>query len=639
LRLLSDLSFNEGDLPQAIKYADELIRLAEKLKNDTALFNGYFIKGTKETDLNSVNDALYCYITSTKVAEKLHNLTKEAVAYSAMGDVYSTAKNHIEAMLYYNKAIAVLRKQKAANTLISVLLNAGDELRADGDEHTDEKKYDSALVYFREARSIVDTITSIVDSNSYQAQKIYSLGDIGMLYDRKGQVDSAEKDLNLALNMLRGTGDQGATSDYLLSLSDVYSKKRNDKLALTTALQSLDTARQNNLKEQIANADLQLSKFYIKSGDTGHAYMYYKNYIVYRDSTFNVPTEQRLSEQRANFEVSKKQEELELVSQKRKNERKLLIYLVVIFGLTVVILFILMKNNRNRKKAYRILNKQKQEIEKQKEKTDAALKDLQSTQKKLIQSEKMASLGQLTAGIAHEIQNPLNFINNFSDVNKEIVDELRTERSKAPLDRDEKFVEELLNNLKDNEEKINHHGRRADAIVKGMLQHSRSSTGEKELTDINALAAEFLKLSYHGLRAKDKNFNATIVTSFNNTIDKINIVSQEIGRVFINLYNNAFYAVAEKKNFNIEGYEPTVWVTTTQLDGYIEIKVKDNGTGIPEEKIDKIFQPFFTTKPSGSGTGLGLSLSYDIIKAHDGEIKVESIEGEFAEFIIDLPAK
>src|SRR6185312_5649310 len=193
------------------------------------------------------------------------------------------------------------------------------------------------------------------------------------------------------------------------------------------------------------------------------------------------------------------------------------------------------------------------------------------------------------------------------------------------------IIDEVLNDIKANAGKINYHGKRADAIVKGMLQHSRSSSGEKELTDINALAGEFFKLSYHGLRAKDKNFNATMITDFDDAIDKIRIAPQEIGRVLLNLYNNAFYAVTEKKDLNIEGYEPTVWVSTKKLGKFIEIKIRDNGTGIPKGKLDKIFQPFYTTKPSGEGTGLGLSLSYDIIKVHDGEIAVQSQEGDYTE--------
>ncbi len=264
-----------------------------------------------------------------------------------------------------------------------------------------------------------------------------------------------------------------------------------------------------------------------------------------------------------------------------------------------------------------------------------SLKELKETQSQLVQREKMASLGELTAGIAHEIQNPLNFVNNFSEVNTELIDELQEEANKGNIEE----VKAIASDLKENEQKINHHGKRADAIVKGMLQHSRASTGKKELTDINALADEYLRLSYHGLRAKDKLFNADFKTDFDESIGKIEVTPQDIGRVLLNLYNNAFYSINEKKKQLNGTFEPLVQVTTKKLNGKVELSVKDNGTGIPQKVLDKIYQPFFTTKPAGQGTGLGLSLSYDIIKAHGGELKVESKEGEGAEFIIQLHAK
>ncbi len=285
-----------------------------------------------------------------------------------------------------------------------------------------------------------------------------------------------------------------------------------------------------------------------------------------------------------------------------------------------------------------------------------SLLDLKSTQAQLIQSEKMASLGELTAGIAHEIQNPLNFINNFSEVNKELIEELEQEAIKGNIEE----VRALATDLRENEQKINHHGKRADAIVKGMLQHSRTNTGQKELIDINALAEEYLRLAYQGQRAKDKSFNATMKTDFDETIGNINIIPQDIGRVVLNLINNAFYAVNEKNasttvmpgqaSYQGQPYEPTVSVSTKRSlsfgepvpnsregRGEVIISVKDNGNGIPQKILDKIFQPFFTTKPTGQGTGLGLSLSYDIIKAHGGDLKVETKEGEGAKFIIYLP--
>jgi signal transduction histidine kinase len=284
-----------------------------------------------------------------------------------------------------------------------------------------------------------------------------------------------------------------------------------------------------------------------------------------------------------------------------------------------------------------LIAQQKIELEKQVlERTSElkqSLENLKSTQAQLIQSEKMASLGELTAGIAHEIQNPLNFVNNFSEVNSEMIDELKNELATGNL----QLANEIADDIKSNEEKISHHGKRADAIVKSMLEHSRQSSGKKEPTDINALCDEYLRLSYHGLRAKDKNFNAVLKTDLDPVIGKVNIVSQDIGRVLLNLFNNAFYAVSKRQEAQGKEYEPSVSVTTKKSQNSVIITVSDNGNGIPQNIVDKIFQPFFTTKPTGIGTGLGLSLSYDIVKAHGGEIKVESKEEEGTTLIIQLP--
>ncbi|GGE01387.1 ATP-binding protein [Planktosalinus lacus] len=270
----------------------------------------------------------------------------------------------------------------------------------------------------------------------------------------------------------------------------------------------------------------------------------------------------------------------------------------------------------------------------EKQRLEVTLSDLQATQSQLIQSEKMASLGELTAGIAHEIQNPLNFVNNFSEVSNELIDEIDEELTKGDMEE----VKALLTNIKQNLIKINHHGKRADGIVKGMLQHSRSSSATKEPTDINALCDEYLRLSYHGLRAKDKSFNATLKTDFEDKLKKINVIPQDLGRVVLNLLTNAFYVVNEKKQQNPSGYEPTVTLITKTEGKNLEIKVTDNGNGMPQEVVDKIFQPFFTTKPTGQGTGLGLSMSYDIItKGHGGELKVDTKQGQGTIFSILLP--
>ncbi len=314
-------------------------------------------------------------------------------------------------------------------------------------------------------------------------------------------------------------------------------------------------------------------------------------------------------------------------------------------------IYALIRNNKERKitlkeeEEKRLAEARKLELEQlvtdrtseltlQKEKLEQTLAELKSAQDQLIQSEKMASLGELTAGIAHEIQNPLNFVNNFSEVSVELLEEMKEELDNADIEEAKSIADDLILNL----EKINHHGKRADGIVKGMLQHSRSSSGKKEPIDINVLADEYLRLAYHGIRAKDKTFNATLNTSFDENLEKINVIPQDIGRVILNLITNAFHAVNEKRMEVDAGYKPTVSVTTKKEATQTIIEISDNGKGIPPDVLKKIFQPFFTTKPTGHGTGLGLSLSYDIItKGHGGQLKVETEEGKGTNFIIELP--
>jgi signal transduction histidine kinase len=301
----------------------------------------------------------------------------------------------------------------------------------------------------------------------------------------------------------------------------------------------------------------------------------------------------------------------------------------------LLLVFIFLTHKFQQQRTIRI-ERQKAQVKElaQAKEIEKAYTELKATQQQLIQSEKMASLGELTAGIAHEIQNPLNFVNNFSEVNNELIAELKMENEKLKIGNT--VVNELLSNIYQNNDKISMHGKRADAIVKGMLQHSRTSSGQKELTDINSLCDEYARLAYHGLRAKDKSFNTEMKTDFDSSVGMINVVPQDIGRVILNLINNAFYAVGERQKAEGLGYKPLVIVSTKKLNDKVEIKVKDNGNGIPQKILDKIFQPFFTTKPTGQGTGLGLSLAYDIVKTFGGEIKVETKKGEGASFIIVL---
>jgi two-component system NtrC family sensor kinase len=354
-------------------------------------------------------------------------------------------------------------------------------------------------------------------------------------------------------------------------------------------------------------------------------------YYAARDSMYSISKNERAQE----MAFTDQQREQEIAAQKQAYQTNLRMYLLTaVIAFLIVLAFVFWRNNRQKQKANHLLNEQKEEIESQRDNLHKAFRELKTTQTQLIQSEKMASLGELTAGIAHEIQNPLNFVNNFSEVNREMIDELKAELKGGN-------VEEALaiaDDIGQNEDKINHHGKRADSIVKGMLEHSRSSSGQKEPTDLNVIADEYLRLSYHGLRSKDKSFNADIITMLDRNLPKINVIPQDIGRVLLNLFNNAFYAINQKMKTAGSGYKPEVSVTTSTGNGQVIIKVKDNGVGIPDGIKDKIMQPFFTTKPTGEGTGLGLSLTYDmVVKGHGGSIVVASKEGEGSEFTISLP--
>ena len=377
--------------------------------------------------------------------------------------------------------------------------------------------------------------------------------------------------------------------------------------------QSLNPALEiKNLIEAVTN----LGEVYKFKGEKDSAIKYIELSHSLNDSFFSIERDRQV--QNIAFNETLKQQEI--ISVQERYKTKLQVYLLSggLVGLVLVIGILL--------RSYRQKLKDKTQIEK-------AYADLKSTQLQLIQSEKMASLGELTAGIAHEIQNPLNFVNNFSEINTELIEELKIELAKG----NELEAMIIADDLKENKQKIMHHGRRADSIVKGMLQHSRLNKGMKELTDINALVNESVSLSYHGLRAKDKAFNAEIKTDFDTSLGKINIVPQDISRVLLNIINNAFYTLNEKKQQANGSFQPLLFVSTKKLDKNIEIHVNDNGNGIQQKVIDKIFQPFFTTKPTGQGTGLGLSLSYDIVQAHGGEIKVETREGEGTLFIVQLP--
>ena len=474
--------------------------------------------------------------------------------------------------------------------------------------------------------------------------QMFALGAFywGNTYAKIGNNDSAFLLYRTALPYSIKVGRLDYAGRINLSMASLFNKTGQTGSALFYVRQALAFIKNTYAADVKLGADSLLSQLFHGRHQYDSAYKYLNDFVVLNDSLKNrtkITQAQNLSFTQALHEQQLEQAKKD--AQQQFETRLKFYVLAAVILIILIIVFLLLRNNRNKRKANILLSKQKDEIQ-------STLSELKSTQAQLIQSEKMASLGELTAGIAHEIQNPLNFVNNFSDINTELIGEADQEIDKGNVAE----VKDILNDIRANEEKINHHGKRADAIVKEMLQHSRTSTGQKEPTDINALCDEYLRLAYHGMRAKDKSFNCTLETHFDSSLPKVNVVPQDIGRVILNLINNAFYACAERgrstaaERKNLEGFQklqglapylPTVTVSTKNLGGKVEISVRDNGNGIPEKIKDKIFQPFFTTKPTGQGTGLGLSLSYDIVRAHEGEIKVESKENEGTEFIVMLP--
>ena len=536
-----------------------------------------------------------------QISEKYNFIFLKATAYDHIGNIYLDMKEYSKCIGYYHQSMEFCREVNN-NYLYDIeqsnLLNS----------YLGLNQLDSALYYGHRAEEY---------ERKYNSDIIpWTLSSLGEVYLQKGNRQLALQYFKEGLETSYQHNTTKFTSEINLSLAKFFKQNSQPDSSVFYAKQALSDALKGNYFTDIIGAGNFLSELY-ESTDPKEA-LRYSRMVIAAEADMNNLGKNYALKSITDFDQKERDYEIEAETTAYKNKVKQYALLTGL-GVFLLIAFILFRNNRQKQKANKVLER--------------TLANLKSTQSQLIQAEKMASLGELTAGIAHEIQNPLNFVNNFSEVNTELIDEAGEEIGKGNISE----AKTILNDIKENEQKINHHGKRADAIVKGMLQHSRSSSGVKEPTDINALADEYLRLSYHGLRSKDKSFNATIKTDFDESIRKINIVPQDIGRVLLNLYNNAFYAVIEKAKQQTDSYEPIISVSTKKVSNIVELTVKDNGNGIPQKVLDKIFQPFFTTKPTGQGTGLGLSLSYDIIKAHGGEIKVESKEGEGTEFIVQLP--
>ena len=630
--------YEESSRDSALSYAEQMLSLSqrngEKLPEVLSLdFKAYQLLG-----LGKYATSLQCLLQAFKIAE---DPRYEKEKTWTLSNIPSPGKERLLMLALTHHMLAILMWQTG--------------------------NIEQQIAHFREARTIGKEINN-------QLRLLLASMNLGNSYVIINKLDSAllfEKEAE-ALSMQPG---REKYRGYIYSvLGEVYLLKGNIPLAKEYFYKGIETSSENKNLSSLSRNYFRLARYYISIGEKDSALFYslkhlhnlqslgqvlglesnmgtsYENvYYSYQlqgnpDSTFKyqglaLAAIDSLSKLRiknlAEFQNVNFGEQLRLQQVEREKiayqNRVRTYFLLAGIAILLLLAAIFYKNNRQKHRA--------------KQKIEQAYDNLKATQQQLIQSEKMASLGELTAGIAHEIQNPLNFVNNFSEVNSELVDELKSELATGNV----QSAIEIANNIKDNQQKINHHGNRADAIVKGMLQHSRSGSGLKEPTDLNTLVDEYLRLAYHGLRAKDKSFNARFETSFDNSIGKVNVVAQDIGRVILNLINNAFYAVSEKQKqastnspstgSGAYAYEPTVTVSTKKINGKVELRVTDNGNGVPQKILDKIFQPFFTTKPTGEGTGLGLSLSYDIItKGHGGEIRVNTKENKGTEFTIVLPS-
>ncbi len=602
-------SLSQKDPEQAIQVLDKAIELAKNLQWSSWVAKLYRSKGETERRQEKYDAAIVNYLFALKIAEDIHY--SEAYydihfdlseTYRQMGD-YELAKLHAQRCL----DIATTEKNDGAflwgfSTLAAI--------------YNQNKQLDSASIFLEKAMNL-----AIKLNDEYTQNWLLGLR-AGILRDRDKDYAGALNLYHQILAYALKTDNKPGIAWMRSVISGIFADLNNQDSAYYHAERALEIAKKYNLPQALKDSYEALYLAHAKFDDYKKAYEYKLVFDSLYNKNFNPQSGKNAEKARLELEQQRKDALAE--AEKIKKEAAANRFKYLLAGIAVIGLIAAGFQYRN--------SRQKQ---KAKSKIEKAYSELKSTQAQLIQSEKMASLGELTAGIAHEIQNPLNFVNNFSEVSNELLDEMKEELSKGNYAE----VAAITNDVKENLEKINHHGKRADGIVKGMLQHSRNSAGQKELTDINALCDEYLRLAYHGLRAKDKSFNAKFETDFDTSLPEINIAAQDIGRVVLNLINNAFYAVTEKSKLAIPGYEPLVLVSTkTVLDKQgiprAEVRVKDNGTGIPRQVVDKIFQPFFTTKPTGQGTGLGLSLSYDIItKGHNGRLSVETEEGLGTEFI------
>ena len=608
--------YNKGMYDKAYEVLNKALKLSEKSKLPGLQHKAYNNLGLTATAQGNYSTALQYFYKALAIADELNEQYYKGSAYNNIAIVNYYQGNLNEAEKNYQQFLNISLQVHDTDGIIIANNNLGEV-------YLDQNNFEKAKQNFTTA---LNTATVAAKKRSL----ISANKNLGLLYFKTGTYDSAAYYFKQASVLAFEAGNKPSACIAITGLAKTLHQQGKESEALTYAQQALTMAQEMQQPQLMRDANEIAATIYESKGEGLQAIKHYRLFKQYADSLRNSEAERMSERLKAEFDFSKKELEFQ---RKTLQQRWLIFSAFAAFFTALLVIFLVYRSRQKEKRVNKVLHQQNAAIENQKQIAENTLEQLKATQKQLIQAEKMASLGEMTAGIAHEIQNPLNFVNNFSEVSSELLKEMVVEVDKGNTEEVKAIAGDLIGNL----EKINHHGQRAADIVKGMLQHSRTSSGQKELTDMNALCDEYLRLSYHGLRAKDKSFNAKFETSFDESIGKLNVIPQEIGRVILNLINNAFYAVNERKKTGVENYEPTVSIKTTKINNVVEIKVADNGTGIPKKAIDKIFQPFFTTKPTGQGTGLGLSLSYDIVKAHGGELKVETKEGEGTTFIIELP--
>ncbi len=653
---LGETYANQNIADSSLYYLDKSLRLYQSLGNKPKVAFLYYTISLTQRSMAMYGDALESNLQALSIARETNDSTLVLECLLANGFIYMLAKDYPSALKIQYEGLSLARAIKDSSYIATVYSDLGNTNMRSG-------KLDAAFENFSMALRIRKrlNLTTYLSSNLlYLSNILVKQGKYGraisyclesleyakLLKDGRFLLDSYSDLANTYL--LSGDGKNALTyfdslwivsTEYkdlfrqslaLQGMADVYAHQDQQLLAQATlqkAIHYTDSSDYRNLEGIYER----LAKSYYATGEFKQAYLSSLQYKRFGDSVSVLEKAAKIASLTNQLEFQNKKALLKARQDKKLSEqqaeirRQKLMRNIIIVGLIIAFIWVIIFFKRFREKRRLSI------------KLEQTLEDLKSAQVQLVHSEKMASLGELTAGIAHEIQNPLNFVNNFSELNRELIDELELEQSKPFNEKDLELEKGLINDIKLNSEKINYHGSRADGIVKGMLQHSRMNAGQKEPTDINALADEYLRLSYHGLRAKDKSFNADFKLNPDERLGNINIMAQDIGRVILNLVNNAFYAVREKQKLALPSYRPVVKVSTRKENNKAIIKISDNGSGIPKQVMNKVFQPFFTTKPTGEGTGLGLSLSYDIIKAHGGKISVNSEEGEGTDFIIELP--